>query len=322
MGQNVNSMAHLLVFRVMDAIRNGFHRVSESNYYLAKAKYIRKLGREQRRFKQTPLLIYQMGKVGSVTVVRSLKACGVERPIYHCHFLSRQRIAETEQDRKQFFRTENYTYLKRPWLNEFLVNRLAKGSRNGKWKVVSLTREPVARNLSVFFENMMIRRFDEDRYEISSHYYKIPPTIIEPDHLDVLSTLFFEKLNHDSPEAFFQREIEGVLRADIFSLPFPKSKGYCIYESEMADILLLRLEDLDRVAGEAFKEFMEIPDFRLVNANVASDKGYASLYEKFKEYVDLPEDYLDRMYGSRYMRHFYSNDEIMMFRKKWCKAQR
>jgi hypothetical protein len=179
----------------------------------------------------------------------------------------------------------------------------------------------VSRNLSAFFENLEVKSSDEGgRYEISSHYYKIPPTTIELNSLEPLSKLFFEKVNHDSADQFFDREIKGVLGVDVFSREFPKSKGYCIYEGEFADILLLRLEDLNRVAREAFREFLDIPDFELTSSNVGSEKGYALLYKKFKEDVDLPDEYLRRRYGSRYMRHFYSAGEIERFQEKWRKA--
>jgi len=264
-----------------------------------------------------------MGKVGSSTIVRSLRAQRVDRPIYHPHFLSKERIAETEKDRKEFFRTQRYSYLKRPWLYEFLVKQLDGGLKGRKWKVITLTREMISRNLSAFFENLEVKGFDEGgRYEISSHYYKIPPTTIEMNDLEPLSRLFFEKVNHDSPDQFFDREIRGVLGVDVFDREFPKSKGYCIYEGKSADILLLRLEDLNRVAAEAFREFLDISHFELTIANVGEEKSYALLYKKFKEQVDLPDEYLERMYDSRYMRHFYSAGEIDRFQNKWRKTEK
>jgi hypothetical protein len=301
--------------------RSGIRWLIENNYYLAKAHYMRGLERAQRKFKEAPLLVYQMGKVGSSTIVRSLNALGIDRPIYHPHFLTRERIAQTEADRRQFLGTERYAYLKRPWLYAFLVKQLDKGLRGGKWKVVSLTREPVSRNLSVFFENLEIKSVDDGRrYEISSHYYRIAPTIIELNRLNVLSALFFEKVNHDSPDQFFEKEIKGVLGVDVFDRAFPTSQGYCIYEGAVADILVLRLEDLNRVAGQAFFEFMGIADFELLNTNVGSEKHYAALYNAFKAYVHLPEAYLNRMYRSRYVRHFYADAQIEAFRQKWRRA--
>jgi len=323
MGGAFNSESRSLVNELKNVFRRGIRRISESNYHWAKACYMRELDRSQRHFGETPVLVYQMGKVGSTSIVRSLKASNVDRPVYHPHFLSKERIAETEKDRKEFFRTERYSYLKRPWLYEFLVKQLEGGLKGGKWKVITLTRETVSRNISAFFENLEVERFEgRDRYRISSHYYKIPPTTIEINDLEPLSRLFFEKVNHDSPEQFFDREIRGVLGVDVFASEFPISKGYRIYQGELVDILLLRVEDLNRVAQEAFSEFLDIRKFELTNSNVGSEKGYAFLYKKFKKDVELPDEYLRRMYGSRYMRHFYSAREIERFQEKWRKAEK
>jgi hypothetical protein len=323
MAETVNAKARSLAREIRNGVRKGIRLIGGRYYYQwAKTNYIRNLEHSQRKFKETPVLVYQMGKVGSSTIVSSLKAIELNRAIYHLHFLTKERIAKTEEDRKEFFLTERYGYLKRPWLYEFLVKQLDDGLMDRKWKVITITREPVARNISTFFENLEVNRLDEiDSYEISSHYYKIPPTIIRLTDLEKLNKLFFERMNHDSPEQFFDREIKGVLGVDVYAHEFPRSKGYCILEDDVADILLLRLEDLNRVAREAFWEFLKLPDFILAKSNVGSEKNYALLYKEFKKQVNFPQDYLDRMYGSRYMHHFYSAGEIEKFKKKWLKTE-
>jgi hypothetical protein len=323
MAETLKAKSRSLAREVRNGIRKGIRLIGGRSYYRwAKADYIRKLERAQRHFKETPVLVYQMGKVGSSSIVSSLKAIDLDRAVYHLHFLTKERIVRTEEDRKEFFLTERYGYLKRPWLYEFLVKQLDNGLIDRKWKVITLTREPVARNISTFFENLEVNKLDEiDSYEISSHYYKIPPTIISLNNLEALNELFFEKLNHDSPEQFFDREIKGVLGVDVYAEEFPTSKGYYILEGDAVDILLLRLEDLNKVAREAFWEFMKLPDFKLTKSNVASEKNYASLYKEFKNKIKFPQNYLNRMYGSRYMRHFYSAEEIEKFKKKWCNTQ-
>ena len=76
-----------------------------------------------------------MGKVGSMTVERSLRAIKLDMPIYHTHLLTKERIADTEAKRKKFFRTERYSYLKRPWLNQFLLKQIESGLNDKKWKM-------------------------------------------------------------------------------------------------------------------------------------------------------------------------------------------
>ena len=125
------------------------------------------------------------------------------------------------------------------------------------------------------------------------------------------------KVNHDSPLTFFDRELKIVFDIDVFASNFPKSKGYKIYEGEKADLLLIRLEDLNRCARDAFEDFLNIDKFTLESVNIGSQKKYALIYQKLKESIRLPDAYIDRMYQSKYMHHFYTTQEIQKFETKW-----
>ena len=174
------------------------------------------------------------------------------------------------------------------------------------------------RNISTFFENLEVRIVDPaNEYEIQSDYYDIEPTIVKLDDMNELICLFFDKLNHDSPLVFFDRELKGVFNVDVFASEFPKSKGYEIYKSEIADVVLIRLENLNECAQEAFKSFLGIDNFVLHNANIGAEKVYATIYKIFKETISLPDTYLDKFYNSKFMKHFYSSEEIAEFQAKW-----
>ena len=137
-----------------------------------------------------------------------------------------------------------------------------------------------------------------------------------------LSDLFFERLNHDTPLVFFDRELKSVFGVDVFASEFPKSEGFKIYKSEKADALVIRLENLNHCFKEAFKKFLNINNFTLENTNIGKAKVYASIYKKFKETIHLPDNYLDKFYNSKYMRHFYTEMEIEGFREKWYRRIR
>jgi hypothetical protein len=82
-------------------------------------------------------------------------------------------------------------------------------------------------------------------------------------------------------------------------------------------VLLIRLENLNSCAGEAFKKFLNIDNFTLVKENIGSQKAYAPLYEKFKKVIVLPDSYLKKFYNSKFMLHFYSEKEIKNFMAIW-----
>jgi predicted O-methyltransferase YrrM len=238
-----------------------------------------------------PIVVYQMGKVGSVSVYESLKASGVGVPIYHVHYLTRDGIERITPGHQAA---------------HLLRNQIDKGFGGTKWRIVSSVREPVARNISAFFQNI------DKWYPNFSAHCKIGSVDVEG-----LIKLFLEKYPHDTPLMWFDSEMKSVFGIDVFAYDFPKSEGYKIYRAEHADLLLMRLEDMNERIGEAFKEFLGIDRFTLSDANVSSGKEYHSVYREFVDSVILPESYVERMYSSKYARHFYGDLELNRFKRKW-----
>jgi hypothetical protein len=287
-------------------------------YPSAKALHMWRLGRAFRSHTQAPILLLQMGKVGSKSVEAGLEALNLDREIYHAHFLSRERTAETEKQRRKFFRTDRYSYLRRPWLNQFLLKTIKQVNRGPKWKLITLTREPIGRNISAFFENLEVVPCHADgEFEISSDYYGLDRTIVSVDRPQELAALFRRYAKHDSPLKFFDKEIKGIFGIDVFDEGFPKDKGFGIYHGERVDLLVLRLESLASCAREAFSEFLGIDNFEVINRNIGSKKIYAPLYEALKRHASIDSDYADMLYSSEYMRTFYSGEEIAAAREKW-----
>lgn len=290
-------------------------------YPTAKAKYMWRMRRTYDRAALGPILLLQMGKVGSKSVQAGLEALDLGRPIYHAHFLSKKRTAETEKQRRKFFRTERHTYLMRPWLNQFLLQTYRREDDNKTWKLITLTREPVGRNISAFFENLdVVAGANEGEYEISSDYYGISPTVVSVADIGTLAELFFTRATHDSPVRFFDREILDTFGIDVLGSGFPIDKGYEIYKADRVELLVIRLESLAEVAVPAFQEFLGIEEFELVNSNIGAKKIYAPLYSAFKRHVAIDSGYAAKLYDSEYMRTFYSSEEISQASTQWLEG--
>ena len=84
MKQTVRIIVKLL-YRWVDKVIENFSKIS---YPTARAYYHKHLKRADNRYKNLPLLVYQMGKVGSKTIAHSLYKANIERHIYHVHFLT------------------------------------------------------------------------------------------------------------------------------------------------------------------------------------------------------------------------------------------
>lgn len=289
----------------------------QRSYTFAKAHYQYAVHRARLTAPSSPVIIFQMGKVGSSTLRKSLAASGYEAPIYHIHFLTHDLIEAEIRRCKKYLGTPQMYRLKRAWLNQYVRRQIDRGSGTGKWKVITLTRDPVARNLSTFFQHLKAERVGPgQRYRLSSEYYDLELTIHIKD-IPQLATLFFERCDHDTPLVFFDRELKGVFGVDVFAEEFPKEIGYKIYKGERAHVLLVRLENLNGAAQDALKEFLGLDRFVIVNKNIGSQKDYGDLYRRFLDTIVLPAAYLDKLYQSRFMQHFYTPDEIKRFELKW-----
>lgn len=284
----------------------------------SKLLYMLRLRYEYSTFDKGPVLVLQMGKVGSRSVEAGLAARVKDRPVYHSHFLSPDRVAETEKARRMYFRGVKHRYLTRQWLSQFILKTYQSHRDDRTWKLITLTREPVGRNISAFFENLyIVPQEQEGAFEISSDVYHLEPMIVSVDDTSQLTQLFYERAKHDSPLHFFDKEIRDIFGIDVIKSGFPVDKGYEIYRSERAELLVLRLEDLTRCAGVALKEFLDLDDFELINRNIASKKHYASLYSAFQKSINIKEDYVHTLLDSDYTRTFYSEHEIRDAKGRW-----
>lgn len=293
-------------------------QTTKLNYHLAKFYFHYKLRRADKRFSEPPLLVYQMGKVGSKTVINSLSKANINRRIYHVHFLDPDLVQKYEKKRRGYLGTDREGALRHVWQYSYLGNRIKKGLAGKRWKIITLVRDPVARNLATFFENIEVVSINSDQvWTLNSAEYGFK-LIIKKDDLSALIELFFEKCRHDTPLVYYDREIKQVFNIDVYASKFPTTLGYKVYRGKDADVLLIRLEDLNRCASSAFNELLEIDDLKLVNTNIGEQKAYADLYKDFKNHIHLPSSYLDKLYSSKLSKHFYEEEEIARFRSRWA----
>ncbi len=235
-------------------------------------------------------LIYTMGKVGSSSIYQSLKKEVPFADIYHIHHLSDYWLHEVlPKGHKKF--------LPNIAIGEDVL-RFIKKNPNKRFKVITLTREPVIRSISDLFQNWesVFENIDD----------------VAPEELKN----HIESLDYKYAMNWFDSEFFRFLNIDIYQFPFDKDKGYEIYECDNIDVCCIKLEVLNQVGPKVLKEFLGI-DLNLFTANKSTDKGGKDKYLHLKENVKIDNSVLDELYNSKYMQHFYSEQEIAKFREKW-----
>jgi hypothetical protein len=92
-----------------------------------------------------PILIYQMGKVGSTSISKSLELFGYSS-VFHIHRLNPEHIDHVREN----FLTRNLEP------SSFRIGKLLYRyiiEKKRHIKVITLIRDPISRNISGFFEN-------------------------------------------------------------------------------------------------------------------------------------------------------------------------
>lgn len=284
--------------------------IVKRSFYLCNLYEYRKVVRADT--KNNKILIYQMGKVASTSLYKTLRNLNLDASIYHLHVLQPSSIDRVMKSyRRRFLHT--------PRIDEHIIHSqylrklLDKGLRTSepKWKIITLVRDPVARNISEFFQRLP---HQSGTIELESGYG------IDANLRSLIQEYF--QIYDDKPHPFtwLDLELSAVFDVDIPFCDFPRTSGFKVYRFDHIDLLILKLEQLSDCVEDALADFLDLQKtkkIKLVTANEASKKKQGELYERFKELIEFSPDYLDRMYKNSHLENIYDQDQIEKFYWRW-----
>lgn len=273
--------------------------------FLSEPYHRYRLSKETKK-KGRPIIIHQMGKVGSTSIYEELKKQVPDSPLYHTHFLSQAGIHDAKLRLRELEPRSNanaWCLLESEVLRDLVDSHPAYRSVD----IISLVRDPMARNISSYFYN--IKKYMPDFF-IKYQSGEINYTDIMKNFMELFS-------EHEMPGSWFDQEMKTVFDIDIYRSQFDYEKGYSILENKGHRLLLLRLDLLKSNSAPAFGEFLGISNFSLNKSNTSEEQPYIDVYKKFLNEAKFPNEYLDRIYGSRLCEFFYSPKDLDHMRKKW-----
>lgn len=243
-----------------------------------------------------PIVVWQKGKVGSSTVYKTLKSAGLANPVFQIHFLNPDNLRRVKDDLK----TRGLSIPRHIDNGEILLDRYNKKGVNG-WKIITIVRDLIKIKISAFFEN--IHRFSCNHNGLMTEKGDINTNLAR----ELLEKTFcnFDE-SKDYVCTWFDREIKQMLNIDVFDYPFDHDKGYTIIKENNVDLLILKTELLNTTFDEAISTFLHI-DFpiQLKNTNISEKKYYNRAIKEVDKEIVIPDDVLNKIHSSRYMRHFY-----------------
>jgi hypothetical protein len=254
------------------------------------------------------VLVYQMAKVGSRSAEAAIRSAfskaGIVDPVLHVHNLAR--IEQLREEVKQ--RYPNPDDALRSLSNAEKIKAVIRNNPSAFIDIVTLVREPVARAVSSFFHRL-------DWY--LPHWQKQHAEgRLRIEHL---TEMFLE---HERPwEAdWFELELKQTFAIDVYQQPFDHNRGWQVYRRTDGQLrcLLIRTEDLRRQGKTALEQFFGIPFGEIESVNTGEEKPQGALYKPFQE-AGLPEYFVEKCYSTKLARHFYTQEELDAFKRKWTK---
>lgn len=240
------------------------------------------------RYRNTPALVYTVGKVGSTAIESAVPGA------IHTHSLY-GRIPNGVRDpwRYDMLFGGLLAPLKgdaRKWLQRHLLLW-----RDSPLKIVSLLREPVARNVSAFFQDLPLWMLVHTNEHLSDTRHEDP---------ELLLKCFLAVYPHDHADRWMEHELlrfTGLSWADLEAVA---EQEHCILQGRRSELFLGRMEDLDRI-NAPLGSFLgcRIP---AEPANRASGKWYGPLQAEFMKALNATDYATTLRQRSRIHRLFYA----------------
>ncbi|HEY1922698.1 MAG TPA: putative capsular polysaccharide synthesis family protein, partial [Tepidisphaeraceae bacterium] len=193
-----------------------------------------------------PVLMYQMPKVGSTSLLYSvqfayLKAGLPQVALHHVHTLTNldlheQIATKSDNPAEQLALVREYKKIRHD----------IESQSEGHWTAISMIRDPVARQISDYFHNIdshipdWRKRWREQSLSVDEVLRNF---LTLPDH---------------TPN-WFEAEVQSVLGIDVYASAFPHEAGYIVCSGHpKVKLMVMRLEDMNRVAGQAIEQLLGV----------------------------------------------------------------
>jgi hypothetical protein len=221
-----------------------------------------------------PIHLFQMGKVGSKSIERSLIDAGHPHLIPHLHWANQMITSYPDC----FYSYEEMVSLPRATPIKF----------------ISGVRDPIERAISGLFEST------EDA-----------TSTLEIGHLEELAASQGDSLGRIVADAvdhilrwFDHRFYCGL---DVYAQPFPVAKGYGVVVGASASVFLYRVEKLSN-CWASLSEYVGLP-LKPTSTNESGKKDYSDLYKTALSRVRFSRDFMDYVLESRYCQTFFDESE-------------
>ncbi len=242
------------------------------------------------------IIIYTMGKVGSTSLYYSLKSVFGSKVLF-VHRMKKENIALYNKPFK-----ENNIKPDRSALATYIKKKLI--DKKKPLSVITMVREPIARNISSFFQSFRA-------YNNGLDFKSVP--------IDIATENFINNFPHDAPQYWFDHEFLPTIGINLEQIQFDITQKVSFLKNENYKVLLMRIDLEDDKKDEYLQKFTNNSDIKIGINNAHFQKEYSSYYREFLNKITLPQELINDIYSAKYLSFFYSKEEIKLFKNKWNK---
>jgi len=228
------------------------------------------------------IVIYQMGKVGSSSLYKTINKNKFRVIQIHRFFLNNYEVKPNLRTRYRKIKVSLYLF----FVQRILQKRI---------KIITGFRDPLPRNISSFFQSLHIRY---NNTELSQLDYK-----------QLIKDFNLSEQIHDTPNTWFDLELKRKFGVDIYNYPFNKENGFVIIQMKNVEVFVYTLDKLNSLENE-IAIFLNVESFKIIKKNIATTKRYSNLYNEFKKYYKAPEWMIKKLYNSRTINYFFNDESI------------
>ncbi len=244
-----------------------------------------------------PVLIYQMGKVGSSALEKS-----IPNSIHLHDLMSIEANRLISPVRAKIYKPTS-THIKRLLKRTIMTSML---KRKEHVRIISLVREPIGRNISMLFQSLPFWMVDK---------YLKDDSVVRSEQPHLLHETFENHVNHHYPLEWFDNEIKALTGIDVFSQPFDHKHGYHTYQKGNFSLMVVRTDKLNQ-SQQAICDFLQ-QDIKVTNDNQSENKWYSPLACEFKNSYHPKSEFVEEMLTSKFTRHFFTESEIAAIKNKY-----
>lgn len=255
------------------------------------------------------VITYSMGRVGSKSIKDTLQNYGI-RNVYQIHYIEKKDNERNLEFENNLFYNHCYNWTEEMGVKEQvhpLWDRSAECydliKSYKEVHIITGVRDPISQAISRFFFNFC--KVDLQKY-MDYHNCDI-------SNMKDLKSLFLREYDISVPLTWFKEQFFVVTGVNVYDYNFPKEKGVLQIKKDNLKILILKLEAENSVKETAIRSFLDLRNFTLCRKNTIKGRvgsDIDKLYKKFKEEVELPEEYINYALQSKYTKQFYTEDEI------------